>query len=68
MALHNFIRESFLGDKDFELCDHDENYVPEVGESSTQEQEQLAGSVQGEEDRNMNQFRDWIADGLFNRL
>jgi hypothetical protein len=68
MALHNFIRESFLGDTDFELCDHDENYVPEVGESSTQEQEQLAGSVQGEEDRNMNQFRDWIADGLFNRL
>jgi hypothetical protein len=68
MALHNFIRESFLGDKDFELCDHDENYVPEVGESSTQEQEQVAGSVQGEEDRNMNQFRDWIADGLFNKL
>jgi hypothetical protein len=56
----------FLGDKDFELCDHDENYVPEVGESITQEQ--VAGSVQGEEDRNMNQFRDWIADGLFNRL
>jgi hypothetical protein len=39
MALHNFIMESFLGDKDFELCDHDDNYVPEVGESSTQEQE-----------------------------
>jgi hypothetical protein len=50
------------------LCDHDENYVPEVGESSTQEQEQVAGSVQGEEDRNMNQFRGWIADGLFNKL
>lgn len=57
-----------MGDKDFELCDHDENYVPEVGESSTQEQEQVAGLVQGEEDRNMNQFRDWIADGLFNKL
>jgi hypothetical protein len=50
-----------------ELCDHDENYVPEVGESSTQEQEQVACSVQGE-DQNVNQFCDWIADGLFNRL
>jgi hypothetical protein len=66
MSLRNFVRESFLGDKDFELCDHDENYVSGVGESSTQEQ--VAGSIQGEEDRNMNQFRDWIADGLFNRL
>jgi hypothetical protein len=27
MALHNFIRESYLGDKDFDLCDHDDNYV-----------------------------------------
>jgi hypothetical protein len=27
MALHNFIRESYLGDKDFDLCDYDDNYV-----------------------------------------
>jgi hypothetical protein len=31
MSLYNFIRESYLGDKDFDLCDHDENYVPEIG-------------------------------------
>jgi hypothetical protein len=55
-----------LGDKDFGLCNHDENYVSEVGESNTQEQ--IADSVQGEEDRNMNLFHDWIVDGLFNRL
>jgi hypothetical protein len=53
------------------LCDHDENYVPEVGETSVVgvfSQEIAAGPVEGEEDRSMNQFREWIADGLFSRM
>jgi hypothetical protein len=28
MALHNFIRESAMGDADFDICDTDENYIP----------------------------------------
>ncbi|XP_020402089.1 uncharacterized protein [Zea mays] len=69
MALHNFIRESYLGDKDFDLCDHDENYVPEIGESSTAGAiSQDVVSVQGEDDYNMNEFREWICDGLFSRM
>lgn len=28
MALHNFIRASGTLDTDFDMCDHDENYVP----------------------------------------
>jgi hypothetical protein len=36
MTLHNFIRESVLADEDFDLCDHDENYVPLLEASSSQ--------------------------------
>jgi hypothetical protein len=28
MALHNFIRESVMHDMDFDICDHDDNYMP----------------------------------------
>jgi hypothetical protein len=62
MELHNFIRESYLGYKDFDLSDHDR----EGGEVSSQEH--AADSVKGEEDRDMNQFCDWISDGLFSRM
>jgi hypothetical protein len=30
MAIHNFIRENALPDVEFDRCDHDENYMPEV--------------------------------------
>jgi hypothetical protein len=65
MTLHNFFRESSMSDDDFNLCDHDENYVPLFGASSSQ----LGTSTarEGEEDENMNEFRDWIANGLFPR-
>jgi len=34
MALHNFIRERHIADKDFDRCDHDENYVPPEASTS----------------------------------
>jgi hypothetical protein len=65
MALHNFIRESAMMDDDFDMCDHDENYIPLSGASSSQGNRD--NPRDGDEDQNMNQFRDWIADGLFSR-
>ena len=65
MTLHNFIRESAMMDEDFDMCDHDENYIPLSGASSSQGNRD--NPRDGDEDQNMNQFRDWIADGLFSR-
>jgi hypothetical protein len=63
MALHNFIRESAVADEDFDKCDNDETYVPEPEGLSSQGN--IGNTRDGDEDQNMNQFRDWIADGLF---
>jgi len=49
------------------MCDQDENYVP-MAEASCSSQGNRRRIRQGDEDQNMNQFRDWIADGLFRRL
>ena len=65
MAMHNFIRDSFLRDVDFDLVDHDENYVPFAEGSSSDGN--VSNVRHGDEDVNMNEFRDWIADGLFSR-
>jgi len=65
MALHNFIRQSGMMDDLFDLCDQDENYIPIEEGISTQA---TRGTTRfGDEDENMNQFRDWIANGLFTR-
>lgn len=65
MALHNFIRDSAIADEDFDLADRNENYVPlEAGTSASRPSRNNTEP----EDRNMNVFRDAIADGLFNRL
>ena len=50
---------------DFDLVDRDENYVPFPEGSSSQVN--TSNVRHGDEDRNMNEFRDWIADGLFSR-
>ena len=60
IALHNFIRQSQLPDIDFDKCDQDENYVPlpmptTTTNDSTNEMDSAA----------MNQFRAWVADGLW---
>ena len=65
MALHNFIRQSGMMDDLFDLCDQDEHYIPIEEETSTQTTRGTARF--GDEDENMNQFRDWIANGLFAR-
>ncbi|RLN22916.1 uncharacterized protein C2845_PM07G28780 [Panicum miliaceum] len=64
-AIHNFIRESALADVDFEMADHDECYMAPSDASSSQNNADT--SQHGDEDQDMNQFRDWIADGLSNR-
>ena len=60
IALHNFIRQSQLPDIVFDKCDQDENYVPlpmptTTTNDSTNEMDSAA----------MNQFRAWVADGLW---
>jgi hypothetical protein len=61
-ALHNFIRDSNLHDKEFERCDADEQYlVPSIsGTAQTQED----GSEDVEIEDTMNTIRDKIADDL----
>jgi hypothetical protein len=74
MGLHNFIRESRLEDKDFRECDEDENFIPTVDEPSElrrrRQRLRRANEQVGEDmsdDRNMNEFRDWMANGLYAR-
>ena len=74
MALHNYIRESKLEDRDFEECDDDEEFIPMVDEPSRLRRQcrrrRHETQAQGEntrDDYNMNVFRDWIAEGLHRR-
>lgn len=60
IALHNFIRDSQMADTEFDNCDHDENYDPLGGTSSPSSE-----PTNELDSRVMNQFRDWIADGLW---
>ena len=63
MALHNFIRESRIADREFDACNVDENYnpMPSSSASTWPEDEPLI------EDINMNAFRDQLAGALFKR-
>jgi hypothetical protein len=72
MAIHNFIRDSALANDEFDRCDQDENYVPEVeGVASSCHangaHQNGASTRQVDEDQNMNQFQDWIVNGLLSR-
>ena len=68
MALHNFIRENRIRDRDFAPCDEDENYnpMPSEHESSDDELDESQDDEPLIEDTNMNAFRDEIAAALFN--
>jgi hypothetical protein len=61
MALHNFIRESRITDREFDACDADENYnsMSSSSASAWPEDEPLV------EDVNMNAFCDELAHALF---
>jgi hypothetical protein len=64
MALHNFIRESRIADREFDRCDADDDYnpMPSSSASTWPEDEPLV------EDVNMNAFRDELAHALFHRV
>lgn len=64
-GLHNFIRESALSDKDFDMCDQDEDYMPMPEDSSSQ---QSINNHFGDENVDMNVFFDSIADALYYRV
>jgi hypothetical protein len=64
-ALHNFIRDSQLRDKEFERCDADEEYMPRA--SNVEEQTQDDGrEIEGENEVTMNTIRDRIATSIEN--
>jgi hypothetical protein len=64
IALHNFIRDSNLHDKQFDLCDSDENYIPKVQRQSVT----LVGDTapSGLHTVDMDLTRDSIATSVFN--
>jgi hypothetical protein len=64
IALHNFIRDSNLRDKQFDQCDLDENYIPKVQRQAIT----LAGDTApgGKHTRSINSTCDDIANSLFN--
>ncbi|CAA0805974.1 Unknown protein [Striga hermonthica] len=67
-SLRNIIeRDSAMPDDDFDMCDEDENYVPLVEEGAHTYEGNGTSTRYGDEDQDMNHFRDWIADGLFAR-
>ena len=59
IALHNFIRDSNLRDKQFDRCDADENYLPKFQRQST-------SAPSGLHTVDMNLTRDRIATALYN--
>lgn len=63
-ALHNFIRLSGLVDDDFDMCDRNENYVPD---EASVHQPSTVSAPSRDDGAEMNAFRDRIALGLLQR-
>ena len=62
MALHNFIRDSKLRDREFDKCDQDEDYLPEAARATPHTQGDDV--LEGENEESMNNVRSRIADAL----
>ena len=62
LALHNFIRDSNLRDKEFERCDADKEYLVQKTSGTTQTQGDESEDVENED--TMNTIRSRIADAL----
>jgi hypothetical protein len=60
LALHNFIRDSKLRDKEFDKCDSNEDYLPRVARRAPQAQPEDVPD--GENEDTMNNIRNRIAD------
>ena len=62
LALHNFIRDSNLRDKEFERCDADEEYLVQQISDTTQTQGDESEDVENED--TMNTIRSRITNAL----
>ena len=62
LALHNFIRDNNLRDKELERCDADEEYLVQEISGTTQTQGDESEDVENED--TMNTIRSRIADAL----
>ncbi|XP_004969050.2 protein ALP1-like [Setaria italica] len=65
MAIHNFIRENDMADRAFDMCDRDENFIPMP--QVPNDEGDGTNTQAGEEDCNMNAFRDELANALYNK-
>jgi hypothetical protein len=64
IALHNFIRDSHLSDKEFDRCDANEDYMPRAAHAAAAAAAQQGDEVEGHNEVTMNSIREMIADGL----
>jgi hypothetical protein len=66
IALHNFIRDSHLSDKEFDRCDANEEYMPRAAHATAAAAAaaQQGDEVEGHNEVTMNSIREMIADGL----
>lgn len=65
MAIHNFIRENDMADMAFGMCDRDENFIPIA--QVPNDEGHGTNTQAGDEDYNMNAFRDELANALYNK-
>jgi hypothetical protein len=64
--MHGFAQFHQLADKEFDRCDNDENYQPLL-EETRRRRRNTRGEEMEPDSVDMNEVRDRIDDGLFNR-